>query len=184
MLDGIKNPILIAEEHCLTLSDDYYPCVSNYHQKKAKTYKAVDGSEFKINPLNIKATKADHYAPTVGFRIEGTKTICYAGDGTYYKGQEKNYDGCDILILNVLVPKGKIALLRKHMSVDEAIKLINRIENKPELVIIQHFSFWMLRSGLQLQIKAIRDATGVKVIAAEDFMEVDLNTLNTRELKA
>lgn len=176
-----KIPFLVAEESCLVSTKEDYPRVSMYHQKKARTHKVKAGDCLNIKGLKIRAAKADHYNITVGFRVEGSRTIGFASDGTYYRGQEKNYEGCDILVLNVLVPKGRTALIKKHMSVDEAIKLINKMKNKPKLVIIQHFSFWMLKAGVLAQAKAITDATGVKVVAAEDFMEVDLETLKTRK---
>ena len=109
--------------------------------------------------------------------IEGSKRIGYASDGNYYKGQGKNYEGCDILILNVLVPKGEKPMIKKHMGVDGAIKLIKDIKKKPKLVVIQHFSFWMLHSDVVKQVKSIRDATGVKTIAAKDFMEIGLGKI-------
>lgn len=182
LLDGMKNPILIAEEHCLKPRDDYYPCISNYHQGSSNVHVAKLGDKIKMKNLQIEINRADHYAPTVGFKIIGSKIIGYPADGTYYDGQEKNYD-CDILILNILVPKGEKAEKFKHMSIDEAINLIKGIKEKPRLIIIQHFSFWMIRSNVWLQAKIIQDATGIKTIAADDFMEIDLDTLKVIKLR-
>ena len=190
LLDGIshlgnKKPLLIAEEQCLKHNnkhESYHQCISNYHQALADVRAAKPGSRIAVNGLGIRVNRADHYDPTVGFTIAGSKQIGYPSDGTYYKGQGKGYD-CDVLILNILVPKGKKAKLFKHMSVDDAIKLIKAIKKKPKLVIITHFSFWMLRSNVWAQAKIIEKATGIKTIPAEDFMEVDLDTLKTRKLK-
>ena len=181
LLDGMKNPFLIAEEHCLKPRDAYYPCVSKYHQANSVVHTAKINKKIKLKNLDIVVNRADHYAPTVGFKIIGSKIIGYPADGTYYKGQEKNYD-CDLLILNILVPKGEAAMPNKHMSVDEAIKLIKGIKKKPKLVVITHFSFWMIRANVWLQARKIQEATGIKTIAAEDFMEIDLNNLSIKKL--
>lgn len=180
-LDGMKNPILIAEKSCLKPSKDYYPCVSRHHQKLAKTMIAKPGKKIKINNLEIAPVKAKHYAPCVGFRINGSVNIGYAANGTYYKGQEKRYDGCDLLILDVLVPSGKEAQEGKHMSTEQAAELISKMKKKPRLAIIQHFSFWMLRSSVYAQAGYIEKKTGVKTIAAEDFMEIDLAAFSAKK---
>lgn len=177
LLDGMKEPFVVAEEHCIKPSKDFYPCISKYHQEKAKVYAVKEGDKIKANGFDVFVTRANHYAPTVGFVIKGSRTIGYAADGTYYKGQEKSLGNCDILILNILVPSGKKSELHRHMSVDDAIKMVKKIKNKPRLVIIQHFSFWMLRANVYAQAKIIEKETGVKTIAAEDFMEIDLDKL-------
>lgn len=177
LLDGMKEPFIVAEEHCIKPSKDYYPCISKYHQEKAKVFAVKAGDKLKIDDMEILVTKADHYDPTVGFMIKGSKIVGYAADGTYYKGQEKNFEGCDLLILNILMPSGKKSEPHKHMSVEDAGAMVKKIKNKPKLVIIQHFSFWMLHAGVHAQAKIIEKETGVKTIAADDFMEIDLGKL-------
>jgi len=177
LLDGMKEPFIVAEAHCVKPSKEYYPVVSKYQQAKSKVYAVNQGDTCKLDNLEIRITKADHYAPCVGFVIKGSRAIGYAADGTYYKGQEKNFDGCDLLILNVLVPEGKKSEPHRHMSVEQAITLLKKIKNKPRLVVIQHFSFWMLDADVKKQAKIIEKATGINTIAAEDFMRLDLDAL-------
>ena len=180
-LDGMKNPVLIAEKSCLKPSKEYYPCVSKYHQELAKTVVAVPDKKINVNNLEIIPVKAEHYAPCTGFRINGSSSIGYAANGTYYKGQEKYFDGCDVLILDILVPLGKEPMKGKHMGTGQAAELVSRMKNKPGLVIIQHFSFWMLRSSVHAQAQYIEKKTGVRTLAAEDFMEVDLKKFTTKK---
>ncbi len=182
-LDGMKNPVLIAEKSCIKPSKDYYPCVSRHHQKLARTVVAKPGRKIEVNNLEIIPVKAAHYAPCVGFRINrsaGSASIGYTANGTYYKGQEKRYDGCDVLILDVLVPLGKEAQEGRHMSTEQAVVLISKMKKKPRLAIIQHFSFWMLQNNVHAQAGYIEKKTGVKTIAAEDFMEVDLSDFSVK----
>lgn len=176
LLDGMKSPFLVAEAHCIKPSREYYPCISKYHQEKTKVYAVKAGDKLKIDDMEILVTKADHYDPTVGFVINGSCKIGYAADGAYYKGQEKYFSDCDILILNVLVPAGKKSEPHRHMSVEDSIMMVKRIK-KPKLVVIQHFSFWMLRANVYAQAKIIEKETGVRTLAAEDFMGIDLDKL-------
>lgn len=150
-------------------------------------HSAKAGDKFNIDGIEFTAVRADHYDPTVGFRIRTDQhdakgvthrlDVGYTSDGTYYKGMEKNYEGCRLLIMNVLVPKGQEVERRKHMSVDSVIEFLRAMKQKPSLVILHHLSFWMMRSNLWKQEKIIQDATKAKTIHAEDFMSIDLKTL-------
>lgn len=204
-LDGIERPFIVAEEHCLLDKKDmnkgkekkddfdYFPCVTVYHQEKSKTYPVKDCSVVEVNGVKINATKAAHYIPAVGFRIRGDQTdakgvvqsfdIGYTSDGEYYKGMERHYDGCKILIINVVIPKGGEAKRPGYMSVDGIITMLKAMKEKPQLVILTHFSFWFMRSNLWKQDKIIQDATKVRTIHAEDFMTVDLPTLAVSQHK-
>jgi ribonuclease BN (tRNA processing enzyme) len=190
LLDGMKDPFLVAEEHCILPREkfkkkfNYYPCITPYHQKLVKQLHPVKNSDsVSVGSMKVTAVKAVHDDPCVGFVIKHPKiTVGYAADGIYYKGQEKAYEGCDVLILNVIVPKGQKPEINKHMSVDGAIEFVRSMEKKPKLIVVHHLSFWMLRSNIFKQIKIIQDATKVRTINSEDFMELDLEKLTTRIL--
>jgi len=185
LLDGIKDAFLVAEENCIRMDEKKpvdYPCVSMYHQKQIKElFPVKHGQIIKTHGIEFHATRTNHYAPALGFKIKSSKfTIGYAGDGSYLAGQEKFYDDCDVLILNIFYPKGMEARKGVHMGVDDAITLVKGIKNKPRLVIIQHLSLFMLRTNMFRQVKIIKDATKIDTIHAEDFMEINLDTLATK----
>ncbi len=177
-LDGMKDPFLVAERHCIE-PNDFYPVVSRYHQEKVKNlYKVSPGDEVNLpNDIKVYVTKADHYVPTVGFKIVGSRTIGYPSDGPYFSGEEKPFENCDVLILHTLAPHGEKPMPKKHMTIDGAIEFINNLKNKPKLVILSHFSFWILRANVNVQAKIVEKATGVRTIPAEDFMRIDLDSL-------
>lgn len=175
---GDENFVLIAEKHVVNPTKDTYPVISKYHQNMCKKYSVGPGEKIKTKNLVISTTPARHLAPTVGFRICGSKTISYPCDGSYFKGQEKYYENSDIIILNVLAPFPNKKKMPKHMDVEDAIKLINAIKNKPKLVIIQHFSFYMLRADVRKQAKLIEKQTGVRCVPAKDGMKLDIDSLN------
>lgn len=198
LIDGMKGPpkrdsnekkdiFVVAEEHCIRMKKDgEYPRISRYHQNLVKNLHAAGaGGKFRAKGLEITATRAEHGEPCVGFFIRGTTSIGFASDGSYYKGQEENFEACDVLVLNVLIPKGMQPDMPPiHMSVDDAIRLVKAMSRKPKIVVMTHFSEWMLRSNLYKQAKILQDATGVRTIFAEDFMELDLEKLETRILQA
>lgn len=195
LLDGMKGPqghnekrdiFLVAEEHCLHMKKDYteYPRVSMYHQNMVKDLHPVKPDEkIHIGKLRIETTKADHGEPSLGFMITGQKKVGYASDGAYFKGQEAYFEGCDVLLLNVIVPKGGEVRPHLHMSIDDAIRLLKAMSSKPKLAVLRHFSSWMLRANLYKQAKILQDAIGVRTLFAEDFMELDLDRLSTRILE-
>ncbi len=178
LLNGMKDPFIVAEEHCLqrTKDSEDYPCINKYHQNLAKyIYRVKAGDTVKMDNISIRTTFADHYSPTVGFIINSPVKIGYTSDGNYYPGQEKAFDGCDILILNTMLPKGELSEKKRHMNVDDAIRILRNMANKPKLAILTHFSLPMIRSNLYKQVKIVQDSTGVRTIFAEDFMEIDLD---------
>lgn len=188
-LDAIEKPFIIAEEHCLLMKKanfEYFPCITAYHQKKSKVYAVKDGDMVTVGNVKLKAVKMKHYEPTMGFRIvSGDVDVGYVSDGAYYRGMEKHFDGCKVLIFNVIVPKGQTAQKDEYMSVDGVISFLNGLSIKPKMVILTHLNSWMLRSNLWKQEKIIQEATKLKnVIHAEDFMSLDLSTLQTSVAKS
>src|SRR3989338_5736678 len=141
-LDGIPSPFLVAEEHCLIEKKqlergkektdfDYFPCVTVFHQEKSKVYPMKEGSAATVNGVQITATKAEHYIPAVGFRIKKDAVdVGYTSDGEYYRGMEKHYEGCKVLIINTVIPKGGEAKRPGYMSVDGIIALLKAMKEK------------------------------------------------------
>jgi ribonuclease BN (tRNA processing enzyme) len=189
-LDAIEEPFIIAEQHCLLdkkqtkATFDYYPCITPYHQKKSKVYAVKQGDAVDVSGVKFTAVKTNHYDPTVGYRIKhGDIDIGFVADGDYYRGLEKHYDGCKLLLANVVIPKGKDVESHKYLSVDGLISLLNALSVKPKLVVLSHLSMWMVRSNLWKQEKILQEATNLKVIHAEDFMSIDLKTLSVSTAK-
>lgn len=181
VLDGMEKPLLVAEEHCVRKKPDFddWPRVSKYHQKKAQVFAVSPDTGASVGSIRIDATKTNHTCPCVGFVVGGSVRIGYASDGVYFKGQEKYFEGCDVLVLNVHVPKGHESM-EKYMSVDDAVLFLRALRKKPRLIVITHISQFMIRANLWRQIKIISESTGCNVMFAEDFMELDLNSLETK----
>lgn len=180
ILDGIKEPFIIAEKHCIEGNGENFPCISRYHMEKSvfiKKMSSGDSSEIPGSGISLRATPASHTAPCIGFAIEIpeiSRKIGYAGDTVYFDGMLKPFEGYDILLLNVLVPYEKVPMENKHLGISEAVKALNSMEKKPGLVIIQHFSLWMLHNDVRRQARILEEKTGVKTIPARDFMKFDI----------
>ncbi|MBD3156111.1 MAG: MBL fold metallo-hydrolase [Candidatus Aenigmarchaeota archaeon] len=175
-----KTSFLVAEEHCLMESERYFPCVSKWHQNIPNKMIPVEpGEHAELHGLKIKAVKCMHYDPCVGFLIKGSKAIGYTSDGGYYKDQEKEYNGSDLVIFNTMTPRGlegKVNYHKNfHMSTDGAIEFLQK--NKPGLAVITHYSIPMLKANPKKQAEIIQRESGVKTIAAMPGMEINLDSL-------
>ncbi|MFA7149959.1 MAG: MBL fold metallo-hydrolase, partial [Candidatus Methanomethylophilaceae archaeon] len=66
--------------------------------------------------------------------------------------------------------------IRGHLCTADAGKFIERV--RPELAIFVHLGIVMLRSGPAAQAAMVENATGVRTIAGEDLMTLDLEDLS------
>lgn len=112
-----------------------------------------------------------HGVETYGLNIQGKDClISLITDTRYFDGLESHYVG-DILILNVVLLKGKEHIM--HLSLKDAEKIINA--NKPKLSILTHFGMTMIKAKPWEIAEQLSDKLGVKVIAASDGMEIDID---------
>jgi ribonuclease BN (tRNA processing enzyme) len=184
-----KDAFLIAEETCLKGNQDFFPCVSKFHQSHtAKVFPMKPNDAVEVNGLKVTAVEAKHYSPCVGFTIEGTKKISYVADGIYSEDNCKNFKNSDIMILNTYIPFESEAVseyyfMRKHgvlhMSVEDAIEIVKIA--KPKLAVIQHYNKKFLEAKPEKQAEIIEKATETKTIAAEDSMEINLDSLEVEK---
>lgn len=175
-----KRGILIGNEHVIKGGDEYRPVISPFHLRILERYEILKpGGKTKIGNLEIIATPTKHgEEKALGFVFKGSKTLGYTGDGEYFKGQEKHFEGCDYLLLNVLRPRN--VKWPEHMNTNQAAKLIGLV--KPSLAIIQHFGMIMLKANPEKEAKWIEKETGVKTIAARDGMRIDFEKFSKHGL--
>ena len=88
----------------------------------------------------------------------------------YFNGLKSSYTG-DILILNVVFYENKKDL--EHFDVKDAEKIISL--NKPKLSILTHFGMTMVKAKPWEIAENLSKKHGVKVIAASDGMEINLD---------
>jgi ribonuclease BN (tRNA processing enzyme) len=113
-----------------------------------------------------------HGVECYGLNIYGTKhSISHISDTAYFEKLESSYDG-DILIINVVrIPESDRI---QHLTIKDAEKII--VVNKPKLTILTHFGMTMIKAKPWIIAEKLTKKLGVKVIAANDGMEIDLDS--------
>ncbi|MFA6710791.1 MAG: MBL fold metallo-hydrolase [Candidatus Methanomethylophilaceae archaeon] len=153
------------------------PCISEYHKRIPKmccTIRAGDVCD--IAGVRTEIMTADHSDPTnVGFRFHTENgVLAYVSDTAYSDTIADQYIGSKVLILPVTTPNEN--RIRGHLCTADAGKFIERV--RPELAIFVHLGIVMLRSGPAAQAAMVENATGVRTIAGEDLMTLDLEDLS------
>jgi ribonuclease BN (tRNA processing enzyme) len=116
-----------------------------------------------------------HGVETYGLNIHGKNcSISVITDTEYYENLESHYTG-DILIINIVlyddIYKEKKGI--QHLSLTDAEKIIS--VNKPKVCILTHFGMTMLKMKPWEIAKNLSEKHGVKVIAARDGMQIDID---------
>ncbi len=174
MTEGAKNPkgILIGSVSAINGYENNSPALLKMYLKSLESSVVMGpGDSTNLKNITVKATPTKHSDPTcVGFRIEGSKTISYTSDTEYFPELKKYHKNADLLIINMLRPDNDSWPM--HMNLDDAIKLIK--ETAPKVCVLQHFGMKVLERGPESQAQRAAKETGIKVIAAEDGMRLDL----------
>ncbi|MBT3582302.1 MBL fold metallo-hydrolase [Candidatus Woesearchaeota archaeon] len=173
-LGGInKKGILISVPAVIDGTKEELPWLRNYYKSKLdEIFKIKTNDKVKLGDLTVTATKTQHdIDDCIGLRIEGPDvSIGYTSDTIYFKDLHKEFKDIAVLIINVLRPGSD--KWKTHMCTGDAIKLIEEV--KPELAIITHFGQKMLNANPLLEAREIQKRTGVRTIAADDRLEVNL----------
>ena len=173
-----KRGVVVGNSYLAKANGNHRQLISPYHLDAVERYFILEpGRSIKVKGLEITATPTRHEeGEGMGFVInDGSEQFGYTADTAYFDGLGGYFKGCDVLVINVMKPDGK--LLKGHMNTEQAALLID--ETRPRLAIIQHFGIEMLFSHPERQAKYIESKTGTRVIAAKDGMEIDTK----REIK-
>jgi len=112
-----------------------------------------------------------HGVETYGLNISGEDiSISIITDSKYFEGLESYYQG-DILIINVVLIEKRKEI--KHLCLSDAEKILSA--NKPKLCILTHFGMTMIKHKPWEIAEKLTKKYGVKVIAAQDGMEIDID---------
>jgi ribonuclease BN (tRNA processing enzyme) len=127
------------------------------------------GKKIGIENVDIYFLETTDYCDTVGMKMLFPDiTLGYSSDTSYSEKVAKQYEGCDILILNVPNPTG--VKKKYQMSTDDAIKFISKI--KPQLAILTHFGKGMLEEDPLVEARNVHNKTGCQVMAAVDGQSI------------
>jgi phosphoribosyl 1,2-cyclic phosphodiesterase len=153
------------------LEDD--PVILKYIRGYVEKIEILKEKEtFEIGNISFNTpVKHNHGVETYGFNIFGKKlSLSIITDTKYFEGIEKFYNG-DIILINMVLFEGRDYI--NHLSLEDVEKIISK--NKPKLAIITHFGMTIIKSKPWEIAEKLSQKTGVKVIAAGDGMEIDLD---------
>jgi ribonuclease BN (tRNA processing enzyme) len=168
-----KQGILLASQSVIEGNGDFGPAVSKYHLSKPKVVKIMQPfTKVSMKPLEISATPSAHSdTSSVGFKIQTSAgLVSYVSDTQLVEQVIKAHKHSRLLIACVTRPLGQ--RIPHHLSTEDAGYLLEK--TKPELAVITHFGMRVIQENPETQAKWIQERSGVKTIAARDFMMLEL----------
>ncbi|HOB39087.1 MAG TPA: MBL fold metallo-hydrolase [Methanomassiliicoccaceae archaeon] len=164
---------LITARSVLEGGGRFTQAISRYHQSlPEKVIKVAPGDRFHASGMVVEATPTVHSDPDgVGFIFHtGAGPVSYIGDSEANECLYRSHLGSRVLIVNLTCPTS--SKIPKHMHTEDAAMLISKI--RPEVAVLTHFGIGVIVDGIEAQVRYIEEASGVRTIAAEDFMTIDI----------
>ncbi|MCX6652162.1 MAG: MBL fold metallo-hydrolase [Methanomassiliicoccales archaeon] len=150
---------------------DFGPVLSAYHRRIAGEVRALSvGEEMVAGGLMIRATPTKHSDPDgIGFRISTSSgVISYVSDSELDDDVVSAHQGARVLIMCVTRPLG--SRVKYHLATEDAAEMTEAI--RPEVAVLTHFGSKLVQEGAEKQARYVQDRTGVRTIAARDFMRL------------
>jgi len=166
--------VVIAAESVVDGSEAEHPVLRNATRgwvERVVTF--ADTTRIGINYLNVFPKKAKHPdTSALGFRLEAPNvTISYTGDTSYFDGLAAEHADVDVLIVRCKHPQGTREA--GSLNVDDVIKLVGKA--KPRVAVITGFGNKLLDGDIIATARVIHRESGVRIIAAKDGLEIDLD---------
>ena len=168
-----RQGVLAGSRSVIEGDGEFGPAISKYHLSKPKTVKVMTPSaKVSVKPIEVTATTSAHSdTSSVGYRLTSSAgVISYVSDTQLVEPVIKAHRRCRLLIACVTRPLGQ--RIPHHLSTEDAGYLIEKA--KPELAVITHFGMRVVQENPETQAKWIQEKTGVRTVAARDFMMLDM----------
>jgi ribonuclease BN (tRNA processing enzyme) len=159
--------------HLIVPSDCLFPdpVILQYLRPFVEIIEIKKGLEMTIKDIRINfPIENKHPVETYGviYTIRSGR-LGYIPDTEYFPELVQAYAGVDYLIINVVRMKTDKRI--RHLNMDEAAEIINKI--RPKKAILTHFGLQVLKSSPMRQAKIISEKTGIDVIAAHDGVTIN-----------
>ncbi|MBU0758136.1 MAG: MBL fold metallo-hydrolase [Nanoarchaeota archaeon] len=167
-----KKGVLIGNNSALNGGEGQEPFVHSFYKKCVERYIALDaGSKVGINHIDIRLMLTKHSDENgVGFKFNAQRfTLSYTSDTLYTKEIADQYLNSDILIMNVVHPRGVEG--GKNSNTDDAQRFIEHI--KPKLAIITHFGVKMLQADPLYEARELQKNSKTTVVCAKDGLAIN-----------
>ncbi|HXZ24181.1 MAG TPA: MBL fold metallo-hydrolase [Methanomassiliicoccales archaeon] len=168
-----KRGLVAGSRSAIDGHEGFGPAISGYHRGIAGESRAlVPGDELAVKRTKIAVTPTRHSDPDgVGFVIRTSSgAISYVSDSELVDEVVNSHKGARALIMCVTRPRR--SRVRHHLSSEDGAAFAKEID--PEIAIITHFGSKMVHEGIEKERRFIEEESGVRTVAAEDFMRVSL----------
>lgn len=163
-----KRGILFTPSDCLNDDSPVLKYVRDFPEEIKIMKEGVEFSHgnTKISSPLLLRHGVENYAIRIEFR---GKTIFLVSDTEFFEDIIK-FSKCHLLIAGVLSPERREGIL--HLSFDDFLNILTRA--KPGLAVMTHFGMKMIKMKPWKMAEEGTKKTGVKIIAANDGMSVNV----------
>ncbi len=168
-----KRGLVAGSRTAIEGHEGFGPAISSYHKGIAGDARVMGpGEELTVKRTRIVATPTRHSDPDgIGFIMHTSEgPISYVSDSELAENVVEAHRGARVLIMCATRPRR--SRVRHHLSSEDAGSFAREI--KPEMAIITHFGSKMVHEGIEKERRFIEQESGVRTVAAEDFMRITL----------
>ena len=164
-----KKGVLVSTESLILGTEKERPYLTEFHKSLLEKF-IVLKSEQRVGIADVEIIALNtNLENSIGLKfITDDFTLCYSSDAKYSKELAKQYEGCDILILNIRNPFEEKE--KGHLNSEDAVKIISKI--KPKLAIITGFGIKMLKADPIYECREIQKQTGINILCAKDGLNI------------
>lgn len=165
--------ILIAPQDCLEGDD---PVVLKYVRNYIRNniFILKEGFKHSLDGITIEGALKLHHSDVesmgIKFLFEG-KTLGYVADTKYFPEIGPAFKGCDYLIVNMVRMTHDERF--QHLIPSDVVNVLKAA--RPRVAILNHFGMQVVKAHPKAVAARIERETGVRTIAAEDGMRMQLD---------
>jgi ribonuclease BN (tRNA processing enzyme) len=168
-----KRGIVFAPEDAISSEPVIFTYIREYINKveilKEEESYSIDGINFSTSRRHI------HPVETYGLTFNlPTCKLSFITDTKYFSLLSTIYKS-DLLIINTVLLKPRNDIKIDHLSIDDSKILIKEL--RPKAAVLTHFGMSLLKAKPWEIAERLSQETGVKVIAARDGMQLNLEEL-------
>jgi ribonuclease BN (tRNA processing enzyme) len=133
-----------------------------------------EGQSYQIDRIKFSTpVRHIHGVETYGLKFEtGQRSFAYIADSRFFEGLVEHYRA-DILIINVVFMDNRLKI--DHLSALDVETIVSGI--KPVAAILTHFGMQLWQANPTEVAAALTQKTGIRIIAAQDGLVFNLDTL-------
>lgn len=170
--------VLVAPKMIVEGNESNYAMLQPHFKKCVeKIIFAEPEKKISIQNIDIHFLEANDYTETVALKIYMPDLVIgYSSDTSYSDKFGKQFEGCDVLIMNIQNPEG--INKKNQMNTRDAIKFVKKV--KPQLAIMTRFGKSMIDADPLQEARKVHNETKVQVMAVIDGQKISASSYNTK----